>query len=174
MLPRPLQVATGLTSATNYTVYVSVRAGDTLIATTTTISNVLTPDLQPPSLTRVGPIGNMDTGATQFQMQLPVAVNEPSTVSYAVYRNVSCRTGAPLTEEVLAGGATLPSPARCACNDTNDCAPVATGSAPLMAVLQDTLSIKVHGSDWLSSISSLLQSTCRPLHHKHLDTHISN
>lgn len=64
-----------------------------------------------------------------FNLRLPIAVNEPSVLHYAVYRRVSCISAEPSIEE-LRSAARLPA-SKCACTSRTDCDPVAYGNDTL-------------------------------------------
>ena len=87
--PPPAQVVSGLKPATNYSVLFAVSSGPLLVQTVTVVSGVLTPDSVSPSFLGVGGIGeSLQLGVQAFTLRLPVAVDKPADISYAIYRCV--------------------------------------------------------------------------------------
>ncbi|PNH00991.1 hypothetical protein TSOC_013152 [Tetrabaena socialis] len=131
----------GLSPASNYSVFLAVRFQSRLLETVVAISGVLTPDRVAPTFTAVGMLQNLTADSQRFTMRLPVALSEPGTVFYAVYRNSSCIAGDQVAVASVLGGAPLP-PSTCWCADRAACEPVATGNATLRGdVLSDTLTL---------------------------------
>lgn len=117
----------GLAPATNYTALLVVRSGDVLVQTLLVLSGVLTPDNVAPSFTTLGPLApiQLQPAAQTFNLSLPLSVDKPCGIGYALFRAKPCAMGRPNAAQVAAGAP--PSLARCTCSNQADCAPVAFG-----------------------------------------------
>ncbi|GLC59525.1 hypothetical protein PLESTB_001496700 [Pleodorina starrii] len=136
----------GLAPATNYTVFLAVRfevvRQSKLIHTVVAISGVLTPDNRPPTFTALGAVQNVTLDPQRFRLRIPVAMSETGTISYAIYRNSSCITGAEqLPVQTVRSAGSLPARI-CGCADVSLCQAVAWGNISLSGdKLSDVLSV---------------------------------
>lgn len=70
---------------TNYTALFSVSSGSLVVDTVAVLSGALTPDTNAPTFRAVGPMRGPVLGSQSFTAAVPLTVDKPSTVSYAVY-----------------------------------------------------------------------------------------
>ncbi|EFJ44930.1 hypothetical protein VOLCADRAFT_118525 [Volvox carteri f. nagariensis] len=133
--------------AVNYTIFLAVRfeviRQSKLINTVFVINGVLTPDNTAPTFTALGDAQGMTQDSQRFTMRVPVALSEAGTVSYAIYRNSSCITGAEqLPRQTVRIAGELPTNI-CVCPDTSLCLPVAWGNITLSGdQLSDVITIR--------------------------------
>lgn len=82
----PTQVVSNLVPASNYSVLLAVQSAQLLVETVTLISGILTPDTSAPTFVAVGPGGRQQLTAQSYSVTVPIKLDKPSTVTYALYR----------------------------------------------------------------------------------------
>jgi len=121
----------GLPATSNVTVWVSIEETEGELGEgVVSIAGILMRDTSPPSfsvieLTDAFPV--VDEALGTFSMSVRVQMDEPSSVYWAVYRNLTCITGDPTLQEIREGATLQPPVCQCS-GDEDDCAVVDFGT----------------------------------------------